>query len=198
MLTVGSLAKAVTRTGNAAYLPRVTASKRCTALPGGIGSTQIRCISIENGQVSRIWRVWPFPYEDLKFSNWFKYLGDNTVFRFNSDTLFIQVDGLPGTGKQKFAKELAETLDYKYIPPTDVDIISYGKMNEFKKNGADPFEMNKILPQHVRRFGMQEFFTADPDKIDQGKAMYLCRDFIMAKLYTHYDAMNHLLQTGKT
>lgn len=134
-------------------------------------------------------RLKPWPYETIGFS--FKQsLIDGTTKRFNDNSKVIVVEGPPGLGKSKFAKELADELDMLYVPGASMEdyyINSYG----YDLRELDSlFHYKKCVSYDEKKFAV--------DPLGQDGGLDRMQYYLMYIRFDKYiKALAHLFNTGQ-
>ncbi|CAG0914907.1 unnamed protein product [Notodromas monacha] len=128
----------------------------------------------------------PFPYRKKKFGSlqsWY----DRTSSRMDENSKVIVVDGPPAAGKTEVAKEIAELLDFLYVPEAHTDLVY---INSY---GYDMKQLDPQLPPRARSFTMDDF---NKNPFDE-RAAHL--QLLMYKMrYLQYiDVLTHVLNTGQ-
>lgn len=128
----------------------------------------------------------PYPYETKKYGLFQAFL-DKTSKRIDENSKVILVEGPLAVGKSKFAKELADELEMKYIPEATMDLYY---LNDY---GYDMRKLDSDLPESCRSFDVNDFLK-NPTHLNAASfqlLMYTLR-------YSQYvDALAHLLSTGQ-
>lgn len=128
----------------------------------------------------------PYPYKTKSYGV-FQSFFDKTSHRMNGNSKVICVEGPIASGKTMLAKKIAAEMGMLYVPEANMDRYY---INPY---GWDMRRLNKILPDDVKSFDIQNF-CADPRHANAGAfqlRMYIIR-------YEQYiDALAHLLSTGQ-
>lgn len=128
----------------------------------------------------------PYPYQTKKYGL-FNSFFDKTSKRIDENSKVILVEGPLAVGKSKFAQELAEELEMKYIPEATMDLYY---INSY---GYDMRKLDSKLPENCRSFDVNNFLK-QPTHFNVATfqlLMYTLR-------YSQYvDALAHLLSTGE-
>lgn len=128
----------------------------------------------------------PYPYETKKYGLFQAFL-DKTSKRIDENSKVILVEGPLAVGKTKFAKELAEELEMKYIPQANMDLYY---VNSY---GYDMRQLDSKLPENCRSFDVNNFLKT-PTHFNAASFQLL----MYAIRYSQYvDALAHLLSTGQ-
>lgn len=128
----------------------------------------------------------PFPYKEKKYTmirSWF----DRTSDRFDDNSRIIVVDGPIAVGKTKFAEELAEELDFHFIPEANMDMVY---INSY---GFDQRSLNDKLPPAIHRTDEKDF-CRNP----YFNSAYLQFALFELRMSQYIDALAHLMNTGRT
>lgn len=132
----------------------------------------------------------PFPYEKVKF-NYFTSLIDFTTSRFNENTRFIVVDGLPCVGKTDFAQKVAKHFQLKHIPPATENEM-------YNVNGFDVRQLNDAFDNPKLRFyDMNAFYTKPGELLENGQMANTQARILVQRYYEYVEGLKHLLSTGK-
>lgn len=139
--------------------------------------------SVEREPTSKPWPA------DRNF-RWIDLHYDRSTHRIQENSKLIVVEGAHAVGKSKFAKELAEDLDMRYIP--------FPRMDDFYINcyGVDLRKYNDAwLP--IQKPYDEKDFSRNPLGPVEG-----CTDRLMCYLHklkftNHVKALGHILNTGQ-
>merc|ERR1712002_1087800 len=173
------MALSVMRRGSAAALPMLkTALKVCTQAE--------RCIVTKELRDPNWKRPVPFPYETKNY-NIFRALFDDVTHRFDENTKIIIVDGPPTGNKEKFARDMAEQFDMKYIPDADMNMWY---VDEF---GTDLRCLNPKVHPCMRTLDIHQWLQ----KPHHYHTARLQQDLMISRFVRYFDAHNHLLNTGQ-
>ncbi|XP_043272000.1 NADH dehydrogenase [ubiquinone] 1 alpha subcomplex subunit 10, mitochondrial [Venturia canescens] len=128
----------------------------------------------------------PYDYKHKKTTPW-TYFTDPMLERFDDNTKIVIIEGMPTVGKDKIAKQLAEDLEMKYIPPPNFDDLW---INPY---GFDLRSLNHKFPANAQFYDFSTFLK-NPKHINVA-AMQLAMLFLRCNQYV--DALAHLFSTGE-
>lgn len=130
----------------------------------------------------------PWPYKEKKFTHFKHMLGfDNTIDRFDENTVIITVEGPPSSGKTRLAKKLAELTGMKHYEEPKVDFLYV------RPDGFDYRTFNKLYYPEAQ-YPDIEMFLKNPNHPKIGR---LQCDILKMRFYFYYESMIHLLNTGE-
>lgn len=131
----------------------------------------------------------PWPYERKKYTYWHQnvFRVDRCVSRWDENSKIIIVDGLPGAGKGKLARELAEQLGMRHMKGVTCDQIY------INRNGFDYRSLNWRLPAGVQMVDLK-MFLLNPFHPN----LYQLQHFMYrARFAQYHEALQHLFNTGQ-
>ena len=131
----------------------------------------------------------PYPYLDKPFGFW-SQVTDRTTPRLDENSKLIVVEGAHAIGKTKFAKELAEAFDMKYMGPVSHDDIYIGPYN------TDYRKWNDLYPDWYKCFDEKDFFRNPMGDYEGTCDRYHHRIYKM-KWVNQLRAQQHILNTGQ-
>jgi len=131
----------------------------------------------------------PYPYLDKPFGFW-SQVTDRTTPRLDENSKLIVVEGAHAIGKTKFAKELAEAFDMKYMGPVSHDDIYTGPYN------TDYRKWNDLYPDWYKCFDEKDFFRNPMGDYEGTCDRYHHRIYKM-KWVNQLRAQQHILNTGQ-
>lgn len=127
----------------------------------------------------------PWPYQEKGYAPRHTAMDDTTP-RLDESSKFIVVEGNTGSGKSKFARELAKRFDFHFIPEPTMDVALVNRY------GTDMRKLYDKLPTRFQWFDVKMFYE-NPTHINVAqfqKMMY------MLKAEAYFNAMAHILNTG--
>jgi len=134
-------------------------------------------------------RMKPWPYEKLGY-NYLLSLVDGTTKRFNDNTKLIVIEGPPALGKTKFAEELADELDMKYVPGATMEHFYINKY------GYDLRELDHLFTYEKNVSFDEKKFAQNP--LGQNGGLDRMQFFLQQmRLDMYVDYMCHLFNTGQ-
>uniref|UniRef100_A0A5S6QP66 NADH dehydrogenase [ubiquinone] 1 alpha subcomplex subunit 10, mitochondrial n=1 Tax=Trichuris muris TaxID=70415 RepID=A0A5S6QP66_TRIMR len=128
----------------------------------------------------------PWPYKERGYKSYHKYI-DRTLKRIDENSRIIVVEGNIGSGKSTVARELAELLDFHYIPAVSMDDIFIDSY------GVDRRKFYHLLPDPCRMFDARLFYE-NPRHRNVASfqlMMFTC------KMEAYLNALAHLMNTGQ-
>lgn len=128
-----------------------------------------------------------WPYERRSWG-WLNCLWDiDTKGKFDENTKVIQVEGNLASGKNDFAKKLADELGMKYYPQPD--------LNDYyiNRHGFDYMALNALLPERLR-FCDWRMFHELPTR---HSVIHMQHFLYRLRLWQYCNALSHLLNTGQ-
>ncbi|XP_057660660.1 NADH dehydrogenase [ubiquinone] 1 alpha subcomplex subunit 10, mitochondrial [Diorhabda carinulata] len=128
----------------------------------------------------------PWPYQEKGF-NLFHYLYDKTTSRFDENSKIIVVEGLPATGKSKFAKKIAEEFEMLYLPEANLD------MTYINSYGFDLRKLDVQLPDSCKSWDVMDFLR-NPNH--RHTLRFQIQQYIV-RLSQYVDALAHVFSTGQ-
>lgn len=99
----------------------------------------------------------------------------------------IVVEGPPAAGKSKFAKELADELEMRYMPEANMD------MYYINSYGYDLRKMDPELPASLKSYDEKDFCRHP--KHDNAAAFQF--NMYVLRFWQYVEALEHLLNTGQ-
>ncbi|CAG5102026.1 Similar to ND-42: NADH dehydrogenase [ubiquinone] 1 alpha subcomplex subunit 10 [Cotesia congregata] len=151
-----------------------------------VAKTQVAFITGKVMRQDRPPRPAPYDYMNKDYSFWDVFF-DPMEERFDDNTKIVVVEGLPGVGKDKFARQLAEELEMCYMPPYSWDeflITPYG---------FDMRNLNPKLPIDAQYFDLN-MFLKDPKGRNSASIQH---GYYMMKYRQYIRALQHLFSTGE-
>jgi len=160
----------------------LTQSNRAACLYGA------RCISGKALREADSKLLKPFPYEEQDFRGYNSL--EKTSYRFDENSKLIVVDGAHAIGKSKFAQELAEDLDMKFI--------SYPRVTDMLINGygVDLRQYNDLMLPINKTYDEIDF-SRNPVGPVEGCGDRFCLEIYKQKWKQHIHALRHILNTGQ-
>lgn len=148
--------------------------------------TQVVWITGKAMRADRPPRPPPFDYRNKSYtllSVW----TDPMEKRLDDNSKIVVIEGLPGSGKNKFAKQLAEELEMEYMQPPSFDdfLINY--------YGFDYRTLNSQLPVDAQYFD-DKTFHADPTGRNSTSMQIT---WYLLRLNQYMEALTHVLSTGQ-
>lgn len=128
----------------------------------------------------------PWPYKEKGY-RWFHRGIDVTTKRFDENTKLICVEGNIGSGKSKFAEELAKRLDFYYIPAPKIEQVLL--TNSY---GMDMRKYYHLFPERYQVFDEEMFYTAPKNKFVNMFGLFQ----YAIKFEAYVNALAHILNTG--
>jgi len=134
-------------------------------------------------------RLRPWPYKELGFG-YLMSLIDGTTKRFNDNSKVIVVEGPPGLEKSKFAKELADELDMRYVPGAS--------MEDYYVNpyGYDLRDLDYLMTYEKNKSFDEKVFAKNPMATDGGLDRMI-HHLANIRLSKYVDLLAHLFNTGE-
>lgn len=130
-------------------------------------------------------RRWPYETTEYSWYNW--WMDPFCKKKFNENTKIIQVEGLPGAGKEEFAKKLADELGMYYLPKPQLESYYYSDF------GYDYRALNPLVPERIRACDW-EMFHENPAR---HSVIHLIFYMYKLRLYQYMLALQHLYNTGQ-
>lgn len=127
----------------------------------------------------------PFPYKEKSYGP-IRSLFDRTISRLDENSKIIVVEGSLAVGKTKFAKELAEELDFHHIEDANMDI------RYINSYGDDLRQYDSKLPLSMQSYDEKKF-CKEPKHLNTA-AFQVWMYKLRYSLYI--DALAHVLSTG--
>jgi len=131
----------------------------------------------------------PFPYETKDFKG-FPHSLEKTTYRMDENSKLIVVEGAHAIGKSKFAQELADDLEMKYVPTpriTDMMIDGYG---------VDLRQYNDLMLPINKTYDEMDF-SRNPVGPVEGCADRFHVQLFVEKFRAHVFALQHIFSTGE-
>ncbi|XP_034933991.1 NADH dehydrogenase [ubiquinone] 1 alpha subcomplex subunit 10, mitochondrial [Chelonus insularis] len=154
--------------------------------PCTVNKTQQAFITGKAARTDRPPRPPPFDYKNKAYKYW-NVLTDPMFERFDDNSKIVVIDGLPATGKDKFAKKLAEELEMHYMPPprfSDLLVDEYG---------FDYRTLNSQLPVDAQFFDEKTFLENPTGR----NSTAIQVNFFSLRYHQYLIALTHLLSTGE-
>ncbi|XP_074109360.1 NADH dehydrogenase (ubiquinone) subunit ND-42 [Cotesia typhae] len=151
-----------------------------------VTKTQVAFITGKLMRQDRPPRPAPYDYMNKDYSFWDVFF-DPMEERFDDNTKIVVVEGLPGVGKDKFARQLAEELEMYYMPPYSWDeflITPYG---------FDLRSLNSKLPIDAQFLDLN-MFLKDPKGRNSASIQH---GYYMMRYRQYIRALQHLFSTGE-
>lgn len=128
----------------------------------------------------------PYPYKEKSYGV-IRSLFDRTISRLDENSKIIVVEGSVAIGKTKFAKQLAEELDFHHIEDANMDI------RYINGYGDDVRQYDSKLPLSMQSYDEKKF-CREPKHLNTA-AFQVWMYRLRYSLYV--DALAHLLSTGQ-
>ncbi|CAH1391616.1 unnamed protein product [Nezara viridula] len=128
----------------------------------------------------------PYPYKEKPYGP-IRSLFDRTISRLDENSKIIVVEGSIAVGKTKFAKVLAEELDFYHIEDANMDI------RYINSYGDDLRQLDSQLPLSVQSYDEKKF-CKEPKHLNTA-AFQVWMYKLRYSLYI--DSLAHLLSTGQ-
>ncbi|XP_053205778.1 NADH dehydrogenase [ubiquinone] 1 alpha subcomplex subunit 10, mitochondrial-like [Panonychus citri] len=172
-------------------IPRTNENKLLTRLQvNGINrvSTAGICHKDNMDPVVKSLKPKPFPYKEKRYRSYMYLLpGGSTVARFDENTVIVSIEGLPGSGKTKFAKKFAEATDMYHQPKANFDFYY------IRPDGFDLRRFNPIFFEEAQ-YPDIDLFLEKPKHPKIGRMQ--CEMYRL-KYFFYIEAMAHLFNTGQ-
>lgn len=134
----------------------------------------------------------PFDYRRSRFTMMHQPF-DRTLARMDENSKIVVIDGPIASGKEKFAKQLAHELDFKFVPQPDLkNLYLCGN------HGLTYQDLDELLPPELRVYDLETFYKDEAATLAEGRgrAGELQLDYFASRIYTYNDALLHMLSTG--
>lgn len=128
----------------------------------------------------------PWPYKTKKFRFWRSYF-ESTLKRFDENTKMVVVDGIIGSGKSAFAKQLADAFDFVYFPEPTLDTLLISPY------GYDLRKIDPLLPPSFKICDISTFYK-NPDHPNVPKFQF---KMFMLRIEQYLNSLAHILNTGQ-
>ncbi|XP_057330568.1 NADH dehydrogenase [ubiquinone] 1 alpha subcomplex subunit 10, mitochondrial [Microplitis mediator] len=151
-----------------------------------VTKTQVAFISSKIARQGRPPRPPPFDYRNKPYTFWDVFF-DPMEDRYDENTKIVVVDGLPGVGKDKFSRQLADELEMFYMPPYNWDeflVTTYG---------YDYRNLNEKLPIDAQYYDLNAFLK-DPNGRNSAAIQH---GYYMMRFRQYIFALQHIFSTGQ-
>lgn len=128
-----------------------------------------------------------WPYEEKSWNMFSTLLDPFTKNKFDENSKIIIVEGNVNSGKDNFARRLADELGMKYAPP--IDLISYF----YSDYGYDFRALNALLPERMRICDWK-MFHENPTR---HSVIHMLDIVFKLRLAQYIRAVQHVFNTGQ-